>query len=176
MVCRFPFPVLFVGTTTWPEYICWRILPYIFFLDQNERFVIRRKSLECGMPLFWRDIIKECLSLNCDIEYHSLISVALISDILHDIFCQFERWWGWGDSMGKFINRCLIPDVYLKMTINDNDNNNNDDDDDDGVPETQLGPEVRVLIASFMGPTWGPAGANRTQVGPMLAQWTMLSE
>ena len=31
------------------------------------------------------------------------------------------------------------------------------------------------LIARFMGPTWGPSGANRTQVGPMLAPWTWLS-
>ena len=27
----------------------------------------------------------------------------------------------------------------------------------------------------FMGPTWGPSGADRTQVGPMLAPWTLLS-
>ena len=33
-----------------------------------------------------------------------------------------------------------------------------------------------ALIARFMGPTWGPSGADRTQVGPMLAQWTLLSE
>ena len=26
-----------------------------------------------------------------------------------------------------------------------------------------------TLIASFMGPIWGPSGAHRTQVGPMLA-------
>ena len=26
-----------------------------------------------------------------------------------------------------------------------------------------------------MGPTWGPSGADRTQVGPMLASWTLLS-
>ena len=32
-----------------------------------------------------------------------------------------------------------------------------------------------TLIARFMGPTWGPSGANRTQVGPMLAPWTLLS-
>ena len=32
------------------------------------------------------------------------------------------------------------------------------------------------LIASFMGPTWGPPGADWTQVGPMLAPWTLLSE
>ena len=31
------------------------------------------------------------------------------------------------------------------------------------------------LIARFMGPTWDPSGANRTQVGPMLAPWTFLS-
>ena len=32
-----------------------------------------------------------------------------------------------------------------------------------------------TLITRFMGPTWGPTGANRTQVGPILATWTLLS-
>ena len=32
-----------------------------------------------------------------------------------------------------------------------------------------------ALIAMFMGPTWGPSGADRTQVSPMLAPWTLLS-
>ena len=31
------------------------------------------------------------------------------------------------------------------------------------------------LIARFMGPTWDPSGADWTQVGPMLAPWTLLS-
>ena len=31
------------------------------------------------------------------------------------------------------------------------------------------------LIARFMVPTWGPPGADRTQVGPMLAPWSLLS-
>ena len=31
------------------------------------------------------------------------------------------------------------------------------------------------LIAKFREPTWGPSGADRTQVDPMLAQWTLLS-
>ena len=30
-------------------------------------------------------------------------------------------------------------------------------------------------IASFVGPTWDPSGADRTQVGPMLVPWTLLS-
>ena len=31
------------------------------------------------------------------------------------------------------------------------------------------------LKAMFMGPTWGPPGAEGTQMGPMLAPWTLLS-
>ena len=31
------------------------------------------------------------------------------------------------------------------------------------------------LIARFIEPTWGPSGADRTQLGPMLAPWTLLS-
>ena len=34
---------------------------------------------------------------------------------------------------------------------------------------------VPPQIAKFMGPTWGPPGADRTNVGPMLAPWTLLS-
>ena len=30
-------------------------------------------------------------------------------------------------------------------------------------------------IAKFMGPTWGPPGSCRPQVGPMMAPWTLLS-
>ena len=33
---------------------------------------------------------------------------------------------------------------------------------------------VRFML-EFMGPTWGPSGADRTQTGPMLAPWTLLS-
>ena len=32
-----------------------------------------------------------------------------------------------------------------------------------------------TLVARFMGPRWDPSGADRTQVGPMLAPWTLLS-
>ena len=32
-----------------------------------------------------------------------------------------------------------------------------------------------TLIARFMGPTWGPTGADGTQVGPIFAPWTLLS-
>ena len=31
------------------------------------------------------------------------------------------------------------------------------------------------LISRFMGPIWGPSGADRTHVGPMWAPWTLLS-
>ena len=38
--------------------------------------------------------------------------------------------------------------------------------------------DVMILatqIAKFMGPTWGPPGSCRPQMGPMLAPWTLLS-
>ena len=34
---------------------------------------------------------------------------------------------------------------------------------------------VSSLITRFKGLTWGPSGANRTQVGPMMATWTLPS-
>ena len=35
--------------------------------------------------------------------------------------------------------------------------------------------DAAALIARFMGPTWGPSGADRTPVGPMLVPWTLQS-
>ena len=35
--------------------------------------------------------------------------------------------------------------------------------------------QIISLMTSFMGPTLGPSGADRTQVGPMLAPWILLS-
>ena len=35
---------------------------------------------------------------------------------------------------------------------------------------------VSSQIARFMGPTWGPPGSCRPQVGPMFTTWTLLSE
>ena len=32
-----------------------------------------------------------------------------------------------------------------------------------------------IQIAKFMGPTWGPPGSCRPQMGPLLAPWTLLS-
>ena len=40
---------------------------------------------------------------------------------------------------------------------------------------THIYDAILSLIARFMGPTRGPSGAKRTQVGPMLAPWTLLS-
>ena len=39
-----------------------------------------------------------------------------------------------------------------------------------GAPFTNM-----ALIARFVGSTWGPPGDDRTQMGPMLAPWILLS-
>ena len=42
--------------------------------------------------------------------------------------------------------------------------------------DCQVGTEEKTSrIARVMGPTWGPSGTEMTQVGPMVAQWTLLS-
>ena len=41
--------------------------------------------------------------------------------------------------------------------------------------DSQCSSSLTSLIARFMGPTWGPYGADRTLVGPMLTPWTLLS-
>ena len=41
----------------------------------------------------------------------------------------------------------------------------------DGITHTSM----ISLVARFMGPTWGPSGADRTQVGPMFAPGPLLS-
>ena len=40
---------------------------------------------------------------------------------------------------------------------------------------SSIGVASGTLIARFMGPTWGPPGADRPQVGLMWATWTLLS-
>ena len=34
---------------------------------------------------------------------------------------------------------------------------------------------LRSQITKFIGPTWGPPGSRRPQMGPMLTPWTLLS-
>ena len=40
---------------------------------------------------------------------------------------------------------------------------------------TALHSSWKGQIAKFIGPTWGPPGSSRPQMGPMLAPWTLLS-
>ena len=40
---------------------------------------------------------------------------------------------------------------------------------------TKGGQAMGPQIARFIGPTWGPPGSCRPQMGPMLAPWTLLS-
>ena len=113
------------------------------------------------------------------IRYASLhCSMVLISRASHGnrdkvIQCRFKTWishynhkqWdaithqSWNSMMLKLEHECVITFHtknggcdYLSMSL------------------SQL-----TLITSFMEPIWGPSGADRTQVGPMLVPWTLLS-
>ena len=47
--------------------------------------------------------------------------------------------------------------------------------DPEPPPQPKIRPPPIPQIPRFMGPTWGPSGADRTQVDPMWAPWTLLS-
>ena len=69
------------------------------------------------------------------------------------MFTYIYRWCVPGDGFQRLDNRSitLIQNHHLILKHN--------------IPQ----------IARFTGPTWGPPGADRTKVGPMLAPWTFLS-
>ena len=58
---------------------------------------------------------------------------------------------------------CIFYGIYCKCSYQE------------GLQACNLTTTNTHQIARFMGPTWGPSGADRTQVGPMLAPWTLLS-
>ena len=70
----------------------------------------------------------------------------------------------WRKTSYGSVNRC--PGVIL-----------NSPDDQAQLDAVKTKSSIASLKAMFMGPTWGPPGANRCgpQLGPMLAPWTLLS-
>ena len=99
-------------------------------------------------------------------------------------------WWHWAGSALYCLNQCCLTtseDLHLRaisqemskisilnMTLNVT------------ILRLQLhfsganGSTIHVIkdttpITRFMGPTWGPPGSCRPQMGPMLAPWSLLS-
>ena len=67
--------------------------------------------------------------------------------LLHDFFFQFQSL-----KPVPTLSPILAPDIVIKSTSC-----------------------VTPQITKFMGPTWGPPGSCRPQMGPMLTPWTLLS-
>ena len=72
-------------------------------------------------------------------------------------------WFNFNPRLLKGAGRVFLP---IALFINIMISNNTDRGESDYID---------TLIARFMGATWGPSGAGRTQVGTMLAPWTLLS-
>ena len=93
-------------------------------------------------------------------NYLSLLGFKLICAIRKGIRHQYVKPWKCGDKyMGQWTESSLVQVMACHQF------------------STKLLAESMVtsLIARFMGLTWGPSGVRRTQVGPMLAPWTLLS-
>ena len=96
-----------------------------------------------------------------EVQYNNITSILDILLIGHVLCVQISNWWGKGWPLVG----CAFPTLAVLYGMN-------------------VGYILLVwsdycvwysLIARWMGPTWGPSGADRTQVGPMLAPWTLLS-
>ena len=61
----------------------------------------------------------------------------------------------------SIFKRNLLTKMYIKISFH-----------------TKVFPMIQsiIQIARFEGPTWGPPGSYRPQMGPILAPWTLLSE
>ena len=66
------------------------------------------------------------------------------------------------------INACLLPPVEAKL------NSSHGSQENPGNKNARCH-TVPLLIGRFMGPTRGPPGVDKTQVGFLLAAWTLLS-
>ena len=68
---------------------------------------------------------------------------------------------------GNFMMASVPVTRMVNYVLNPPDTHNN-------INTTERNTAKPSLIARFMGPTCGPSGADRTQVGPISAPWTLL--
>ena len=105
---------------------------------------------------------KQCLLLGlCKRLWKSLVrEQSEQANVL--ITCSLVRFQAkWTDNFTKLL-RCImiLKSIFRKLLLH--------------LPGVNHYPDICV-IARSMGPTWGPSGANRTQVDPMLVPGTLLS-
>ena len=84
-------------------------------------------------------------------QYHNKAWAVGIIFGIHDIYDIFSQQWYLSMPDQLHYIRSVMPEAGIK------------------------GRDKSSLIARFMGQTWGPSGADRTQVGPMLVPWTLSS-
>ena len=74
-----------------------------------------------------------------------------------------NMWWLLAKHFNPAAEAWIFRDIYVKAFAFD------------GLSPLHHHEIISTLIARFMGPTWGPHGSCRPQMGPMLAPWTLLS-
>ena len=77
--------------------------------------------------------------------------------------------------LSTFLSANGICSYAVEATVNREYNRNPGKTATAGMRHYAAGCLSTPLMARFMGPTWCPSGADRTQLGPMLAPWTLLS-
>ena len=104
--------------------------------------------------------------LNCCMQSQSLITV----------FQSSHHWWKWGylswgtPAIWIFQHYAMITSILCEMYVTTSFWHINC-----AIIAWYVRWDMVSQIARFMGPTWGPPGSCRPQMGPMLAPWALLS-
>ena len=94
-------------------------------------------------------------------QFQSAVAADMPDDGIAVRSCQVYIH-GWGNNCSHFKRPITLTPTIITEPV--------------GGFETRIHLLIETsLIARFMGPTWGPSGADRTQVGPMLIPWILLS-
>ena len=110
-------------------------------------------------------ILNRMLDLACPLSMKLTLEQQYMLSVLHG---QYHACWCSGDFRSQGINRHGIDPKSWNIPFAASEDLTLDQVITWCCQET-------TQIAKFMGPTWGPPGSWWAQMGPMLAQWTLLS-
>ena len=114
-------------------------------------------------------LLKKCFCI-CRMEAFYYHELHILHRLLCHMYCAFLQWWTLSSARPVNPNHlekgfvlficircvCLLQWFHWVHTVS-------------LIRTIILWVRIHALIARFKGPTWGPCGADRTQMGPMLA-------
>ena len=134
------------------------------------------KCWRCGITK--PGLVKRFLLVYDFLYYSNVCWIYMGAHKMHSQFLSFSTTLKWCGMLILSTWKTSIPWSYMANTLT-NDHLTTQEAAGSRAMMEYPALKTRMVIMSqitrFMGPTWGSSWADRTQVGPMLAPWTLLS-